>query len=184
MKKIISTIVFLCIGISYSMGKGGTIPTPSSPCGEQLSNLLLNNFAMYGNSTVGFQRWHNLNEAIDAGYTITVTVKTTGTDCTYAGSTKTITATSLYKYDVIGNTIVNVSTPKNTEWDATIKIESACVYDYYLGMHVKYTWTKTLRSSTQTASFDMQFGLASMCPSSNQNVKSFIEREKKLNLLQ
>ena len=185
MKKIILIILFLCIGKSYSIAKGGSIPPPPPPCGTSLRSIPFNNLVIYGSAALGFQKWYSFDEAINAGYTITVTVKTTGTECTFDGSTKTIAANSLLRYEVIGNTIMNIVTPNNSNWEVTVKIESTCVFDYYMDMGMKYTWTKSLRLSSLTAPFDMQFGQASVCPTnSSTNLKKVLIIVNEFGLMQ
>ncbi|MDR0566456.1 MAG: hypothetical protein LBG47_05415, partial [Prevotellaceae bacterium] len=64
--------------------------------------MIFNNFVMYGNSNLNFQRWYSLDEAIDNRCTITITVETTGTECTYDGSIKVISAYS-GRHEALGN---------------------------------------------------------------------------------
>jgi hypothetical protein len=87
-----------------------------------------------------------------------VSVKPVG-ECTFS-STKTITKQS-NRSDISGNYISNVKCPGNADYQITLKLVSPCVIDYYFGLEVRFTWNKTISSTTKDV--DMGFGKKSSC---------------------
>jgi hypothetical protein len=177
MKHLIITL-FLCLFCFSAFagkrdpGGGNYTPTPSK-CNETKTGAFFGGFQMYGDQLLNFYRWYSFDEALNAGCTITITTKSNGS-CTYTSSQ---TYTSQNRADVYGSTIYNVKIPAipTNGWSITVKIESPCVYDYYMGMNVKFTWMKTIakvNTNANLSNFDMGFGSKSVCPNNTSSPPS------------
>jgi hypothetical protein len=166
MKKIILLLLFLLSIITYSFAKGPRVLEPANPTCREITQILsYYSVRIYGDSNLNFQELWSFDQAIDYGHTLTISVKQAGTSCNYS-STKTITKEN--RRDLSGNFIYNVKVPLDSDYQVTLTLVSPCVYDWYMGMNVKFMWSKTV--SSYTADVNMEFGKKSACSTTGNSL--------------
>ena len=159
MKKSIKFLIIILLSSVCICGALKPPQDPIPPCNTNLSFVMLSNVDIYGDPILGFFHWYSFDDAITAGCELTLTIKSTGY-CHYT-STKTITNNN--RLDLTGgSTINNVSIPL-TRYDVSVKIVSPCVWDSWLGMNVRFVWTKTVDVYAITSNFDMGYGQKVAC---------------------
>jgi hypothetical protein len=179
-------LILLCVcGLYFLYAKpaslndiaGKAIP----PCNEILqSSISLYNFKMMGTELLNFSYLYSLEDAIKRGYKVTLTLKNNSANCDYKSKTITLNSTRTHNDSayVMFNTIYNLKVPGSMSWEATLKIVSTCIYDFYLAEYVNFTWTKTYKDLNTTSDFYMGYSKAS-CP----KIQSSITITAKANLL-
>ncbi|MCF8363786.1 MAG: hypothetical protein K9G70_14305 [Prolixibacteraceae bacterium] len=131
---------------------------PIQNCESFNSSYLVNNFHAYGDQLLNFTECYFISDMATRGYTINLSFKA-DKYCKYSWS-KTFTDSDP---DFYGETFDNVQEPNTSDYTTTIKIESGCVYDYYMGLNVKFVWKKSIKSTDHGASAELGFPQKEIC---------------------
>lgn len=121
---------------------------------------MVNDFHAYGDQLLnGYPEYNSISDMASDGCTITLSFKA-DQSCTYSWS-KTYTNSDS---ELSGECFYDAQIPYASNYKTTIKIESGCVRDNYLGLNVKFVWKKTIKSSDYDADADMGFPQKEICP--------------------
>lgn len=161
MKRVIILIFLAVFYISKGDSKSPPEdPKPPQPCVAYATDRSFQNIQASGDQLIGTNVINSLSDFLNLGCIIDLTVKASK-GCSYTW-TKTYT-----KHDshIIGNNVKGIMIPNTTDYTITIKVESPCLKDNFLGRDVKLVWTKIFNSLTPTASTDLGYPTKADCAS-------------------
>lgn len=139
------------------------------PCSTTESSYTFYNVHAYGDQLLNVQEYNSVVDMLARGFLANVSIKA-NTGCTYSWN-KNYT-----EKDVINNTVNNVPVPFGSEYTVTLKVESQCIYDSFLGRSVKFVWTKSIASNNFNASTELGYPTKVDCAT----IKSSADRHELL----
>jgi hypothetical protein len=142
---------FTAISSQLHAEKDPTSPAMSN-CESNKETYLVNGFHAYGDQLLNFVECYFISDMASRGYSITLSIKA-DKYCKFSWS-KTYTDSNP---DLSGESFQNVQIPITSDYKITIKIESGSVYDYFMGMDVKFVWSKSISSTDHGAKADLGF---------------------------
>ena len=167
MKRIILIISFFAVAFILQAMDSASKTGTKEACSTNETSYSFYNVHAYGDQLLNVQEYNSLSEMLLRGYLMNVAIKAS-TDCTYSWN-KNYT-----EDDVIGNTVNNVPIPWGVEYTVTLKVESQCVYDYFLGRSIKFVWTKSVASNNYNSSAELGYPTKTDCA----NVSSLADRQE------
>lgn len=163
MKKILFLTLLSLFGLVL-VGKNPPNPSsaPSNCTSSSMSHTFYNLVA-YGDQLLGTYQYGRIQDFINAGYKITITIKGTSS-CTFSWSKS---YSLIENYDLIrGNTVYDLEIPRS-DFTITIKILSVCVYDSYFSSDVAFVWTKTVKPTDNEV--NLGFPSKQLCTSTDKS---------------
>lgn len=134
------TLAFILQSLSKPSSSGG-VSAPKTTCGSYPASHTFSNVQAWGDVLFNTPSIYSLSEFLQRGCIISITIKASKA-CDYTWSKTYQEADKA----VSGNTVTEVMLPQTIDYTTTIKVESPCYRDSYLGRTVKLVWTKTINS--------------------------------------
>lgn len=138
----------------------GSISSKKENCTSYNATYTFTNIHAWGDQLINTTAIHSLSEFLSMGCSVNVTVKSVRT-CDYSWSHTYNSADQ----KIFGSTVHEIKLPNSFDYTITVKIESSCVYDNYLGKSVKLVWTKTVNSSENNNSTELGYPTKADCAS-------------------